>query len=96
MREVLTAVVVPHFCALIADDTGLIFKVKKNGKWRIASMLRYSNMESVEFHGSNAIIKMMSGKKIKPSVLQKDRLMEILTEKGVACVNMGKNPFYFE
>ncbi|MDE7231447.1 MAG: hypothetical protein K2N56_13295 [Oscillospiraceae bacterium] len=96
MREVLTAFVVPHFCALIADDTGLIFKVKKNGEWKPAAMLRYSRMEYAEFHGSNVIIEMMSGKKMKASVLQKKRLMEIFDEKGVACVDAGANPFYRE
>lgn len=95
MREVLTAFVVPHFCALIADDTGLIFKAKKNGEWRPTAMLRYNKIEYAEFHGSNVVIEMMSGKKIMASVLQKKRLKEIFNEKDVSFADKGANPFYF-
>lgn len=94
MREVLTAFVVPRFfCALIADDTGLIFKLKKNGKYHNIAMLRYDRMESAEFHGSNVLIDMKNGARFKAAVLQKKRLLEIFAEKNVAAVDMGHNPF---
>ena len=93
MREVLTAFVVPHFCALIADDTGLIFKVKKYGRYHAIAKLRYSRIEYVEFHGSNAHINMKSGKVFKASVLQKKRLIEILDFNDVSNIDLGFNPF---
>lgn len=95
MREVLFAFVMPHFCPLIADDTGLIFKVKKDGEWRPAAMLRYSKMEYAEFHGSNLELTMKNGASYKASVLQKQRLLEIFDEKNVPNVDKGRNPFYF-
>ncbi len=89
MREVLTAFVVPNFCALIADDTGLIFKKKVNGEWRPAAMLRYDKIDSVDFFCSNALITMKNGKMHKAAVLQKKRLLEILREKGIFCYDHG-------
>ena len=94
MREVLTAFIVPrYFCALIADDIGLIFKVKKNGRYHAVAKLRYSRIEFVEFHGSNIEINMKSGKMLKASVLQKKRLIEILDANDVSCFDLGFNPF---
>lgn len=93
MREVLTAFVVPHFCALIADDTGLIFKVKKDGKYQPIAMLRYSSMEFAEFRGSNVEINMKNGATYKAAVLQKKRLIEIFNEKDVSNIDRGKRPF---
>lgn len=93
MREVLTAFVVPHFCALIADDTGLIFKVKKYGSYHAIAKLRYSRIEFVEFHGSNAVINMKNGATFKAAVLQKKRLMEILDDMDVSNFDKGFNPF---
>lgn len=93
MREVLTAFVVPHFCALIADDTGLIIKEKKDGEWRPSAMLRYSDMDFVEFHGANLTVTMLNGKEYKAAVLQKPRLMEIFAEKNVFCTDHGFLPF---
>lgn len=93
MREVLFAFVMPHFCPLIADDTGLIFKEKKNGMWIPSAMLRYTNIDAVDFYGSNTIITMMSGKQYKAAVLQKERLIEIFKDKGIFCVDHGHWPF---
>ena len=94
MREVLTAFVVPrYFCALIADDTGLIFKVKKNGIYHAIAKLRYSRIEYAEFHGSNVEINMKSGKIFKASVLQKKRLIDIFDMHDVSNIDLGSNPF---
>lgn len=93
MREVLTSFVVPHFCALIADDTGLIFKLKKNGKYHAIAKLRYSSMEFAEFRGSNVEINMKNGATYKAAVLQKKRLIEIFNEKDVSNIDKGFRPF---
>lgn len=93
MREVLTAFVIPHFNALIADDTGLIFKEKRNGEWLPTAMLRYGDIDFAEFHGSNIVITMKNGKEYKAAVLQKPRLMEIFEEKNIFCVDHGFLPF---
>lgn len=93
MREVLTAFVVPHFNALIADDTGLIFKEKRNGEWLPTAMLRYSAMDFAEFHGANVVITMKNGSEYKAAVLQKPRLMEIFEEMDIICVDHGFLPF---
>lgn len=93
MREVLFAFVMPHFCPLIADDTGLIFKAKKDGEWRPAAMLRYSSIEFAEFHGSNVWINLKNGATYKAAVLQKKRLIEIFNEKDVSNIDKGHNPF---
>lgn len=93
MREVLFAFVMPHFCPLIADDTGLIFKEKRSGEWIPSAMLRYSNIASVDFYGSNAVITMMNDKQYKAAVLQKPRLIEIVKDKGIFCVDHGRWPF---
>ena len=92
MREVLTAFVVPYFCALIADDTGLIFKVKKYGKYHAIARLRYSRIEFVEFRGSNIRIHMKNGATFKAAVLQKKRLIEIFNEKDVSNFDKGFRP----
>ncbi len=94
MREVLTAFVTPKFCALIADDTGLIFKKKVNGEWHPAAMLRYDRIDSADFYGSNVVLAMKSGAVHKAAVLQKKRLLEILGEKGIFCCDHGFSPFY--
>lgn len=93
MREVMTAFVVPHFCALVADDIGLIFKVKKYGRYHAIAKLRYSRIEFVEFRGSNVEINMKSGKVFKAAVMQKKRLIEILDINDVSCVDLGFRPF---
>lgn len=93
MREVLMAFVMPHFCPLIADDTGLIFKEKRNGEWFPSAMLRYTSIASVDFYGSNTVITMMNDKQYKAAVLQKPRLIEIVREQGIPCVDHGKFPF---
>lgn len=93
MREVLFAFVMPHFCPLIADDTGLIFKEKRSGEWLPAAMLRYSSIESADFHGSNVEIKMKNGKMHKAAVLQKKQLLDILSGKNILCVDHGFLPF---
>ena len=92
MREVMTAFVVPHFCALIADDTGLIFKVKKYGRYHAIAKLRYSRIEFVEFRGSNVRINMKNGATFKAAVLQKKRLIEILNYKDVSNFDKGFSP----
>ncbi len=94
MREILTAFVAPKFCALIADDTGLIFKNKINGEWRPTAMLRYNRIESADFYASNVVLVMKNGDIHKAAVLQKKRLLEILAEKNIFCCDHGSCPFY--
>lgn len=93
MREVLFAFVTPHFCPLVADDTGLIFKEKKNGVWIPSAMVRYTGIDTVDFFGSNAVITTKSGKQYRAAVLQKPRLIEIVKDKGIFCVDHGRWPF---
>lgn len=93
MREVLFAFVMPHFCPLIADDTGLIFKEKKGGEWIPSLMLRYTHIDCADFYGSNVVITMMNGKQHRAAVLQKERLIEILNENYIFCYDHGHWPF---
>ncbi len=94
MREVLTAFAAPKFCALIADDTGLIFKERANGKWHPTAMLRYDRIESADFYASNVVLVMKNGDIHKAAVLQKKRLIEILSERNILCCDHGFFPFY--
>ncbi len=94
MREILTAFEAPRFCALIADDTGLIFKHKINGKWRPTAMLRYTGIDSADFYASNVVLVMNNGDIHKAAVLQKKRLIEILSERNILCCDHGFFPFY--
>lgn len=102
MREVLTTVVIPdfnviaipQFNALVCDDTGLIFKEKRSGEWLPRVMLRYKNIDYVEFHGGNVIIVMKNGDEHIASVFQRAQLFQILEAKDINCIDYGKNPFY--
>lgn len=90
MKVFLTAFVNPYFCGLVADDTGLVFRARKNKKFHTIGQIRYSNIDNVEFVGQNFVITTKNGAEYKAVIMEKKYLMNILDQMGVTVVNKRK------
>ena len=93
MKVFLTAFVNPYFCGLVADDTGLVFRARKKGKFHTIGKIRYSNIDNVEFIGQNFVINTKKGAAFKAIVMEKKYLMNILDQMGVSVIDKKKRAF---